>query len=349
MNKMNNEHNKNSKASEHSFRLKRYVWILAAIWTVMISASLYWSIFLAQQRITEVAKVQSRVAYEKDVFYRRWNANHRGVYVPVTTETQPNPHLAHVIDRDIATPSGTQLTLINPAYMTRQVHELALLQHGVLGHITSLNPIRKENIADKWETDALTAFERGIAEVSSLEEINGEEYLRLMRPLITEKGCLECHAKQGYKEGEIRGGISVSIPMQPLDAILNDETLRFELVHSFIWAFGLTLIFFGYFRIKKIEYERLKAEMEKEKFQGVIELAGAACHELNQPLQIISGFTSLITEEETKTDLLKNHVEKIQIEVERMGELTRKLQNISHYKTVDYLNQKIIDLEQAST
>jgi diguanylate cyclase (GGDEF)-like protein len=33
-----------------------------------------------------------------------------------------------------------------------------------------------------------------------------------MAPLITEKSCLKCHAKHGYKEGDIRGGISVTLP-----------------------------------------------------------------------------------------------------------------------------------------
>ena len=33
-----------------------------------------------------------------------------------------------------------------------------------------------------------------------------------MAPLKTEKSCLTCHAKQGYKAGDIRGGISVTLP-----------------------------------------------------------------------------------------------------------------------------------------
>ena len=33
-----------------------------------------------------------------------------------------------------------------------------------------------------------------------------------MAPLVTSKPCLKCHAQQGYQEGDIRGGISVSIP-----------------------------------------------------------------------------------------------------------------------------------------
>ncbi len=98
------------------------------------------------------------MVFEKDVIYRRWNADHGGVYVPVTQKTKPNPYLDD-LERDIITPLGKKLTKVNPAYMTRQVHELALKSNGVRGHITSLNPIRPANAPDPWETQALKAFE----------------------------------------------------------------------------------------------------------------------------------------------------------------------------------------------
>jgi len=77
------------------------------------------------------------------------------------------------------------------------------------GHITSLNPIRPDNAPDEWERRALRAFEQGQHEAVSLETLDGEPYLRFMRPMIVEKKCLKCHAAQGYQEGDIRGGISV--------------------------------------------------------------------------------------------------------------------------------------------
>jgi DNA-binding CsgD family transcriptional regulator len=100
-----------------------------------------------------------------------------GVYVPATKETPPNPYL-EVPQRDIAIHSGTVLTLMNPAYMTRQVHELAAKAYGIYSHITSLNPIRPANASDPWETQALQAFHRGIKEVSGVEEMKGEAYMR---------------------------------------------------------------------------------------------------------------------------------------------------------------------------
>ena len=65
------------------------------------------------------------------------------------------------MERDVITPSGRHLTLVNPAYMTRQIYELAQKEHKASGRITSLKPLRPENKADAWETAALQDFERG--------------------------------------------------------------------------------------------------------------------------------------------------------------------------------------------
>ena len=57
--------------------------------------------------------------------------------------------------------------------MTRQLHELGSEEYGMKSHITSLNPIRPENKADEWETEALLTIEEGDSEVVSLEVMEG--------------------------------------------------------------------------------------------------------------------------------------------------------------------------------
>ncbi|MFZ3137438.1 MAG: PAS domain S-box protein [Thermodesulfovibrionales bacterium] len=252
-------------------QMKHYVWVLAGVWTIVIAGSLIWHSFHTKQETLEVAQTQARVAYEKDIIYRRWNAGHGGVYVPVTKETQPNPYLSDVPERDITTPSGKALTLMNPAYMTRQAHELEKQKLGVRGHITSLNPIRPENAPDPWETEALRAFGRGVPEINSVEEIQSKKYMRLMRPLITEKGCLKCHAKQGYHEGDIRGGISVSIPMDPFLAFERKHILTFALIYGLLWIVGLSGIGLGTQRLMRTERERRRAEEALQKAHGELE------------------------------------------------------------------------------
>ena len=138
--------------------------IIAAVWLITLTTSLIWNIIQDNISTESLALAEAKASYSKDLVYRRWAAMHGGVYVPVTEKTLPNKYLAGIPERDITTESGRKLTLINPAYMTSQVHELGDNQYGIRGHITSLKPIRPENKADDWEKIALLAFEKGSKE-----------------------------------------------------------------------------------------------------------------------------------------------------------------------------------------
>jgi PAS domain S-box-containing protein len=242
--------------------LKKYALALIVGWTLILGASLLWNVYHVKKETLEAAGIQARVAYDKDLLYRRWNANHGGVYVFVTEKTKPNPYLINIPEREITTPSGKLLTLINPAYMTRQVYELEAEISDIRGHLTSLKPLKSENAPDDWERKALESFEQGEKEIASIDSIEGREYYRYMGPFITEKGCLRCHAIQGYKEGDIRGGISISIPMIPLWNISSASIQRLKLIHGLIWLIGLGGLAIGYVRVEKSERRRIKAEKE---------------------------------------------------------------------------------------
>ena len=232
--------------------VKSYMWLAAVAWTAAVFASLTLALSMKRAETYEMARVQARAGYEKDVLYRRWNAIQGGVYAPLTDSTPANPYL-DIPEREITTPSGKTLTMQNPAYMTRQAHELGAEQTGIQGHITSLNPIRPENAADYWETGALQEFEQGIEEVSSVEMLDGVPHMRLMRPLVTEEACLQCHAAQGYQVGDIRGGISASVPMSPLWAVARPQMIMLGVGHVLLWVLGLGGIVLGMRHIRHRE------------------------------------------------------------------------------------------------
>ncbi len=249
--------------------LRRYALLLAVVWTLLVGGSLLWNIHHERHEILELTRAEARGTYNKDLVYRRWAAGHGGVYVPVSDKTSPNPYLSNVEERDIMTPSGRLLTLMNPAYMTRQVHELSREQYGLRGHITSLNPIRPENAPDPWETEALRAFERGKPEVDSVERIDGQPYLRMMFPMVTEESCLKCHAQQGYEVGDIRGGMSVLVPMEPYRAVALRHILPLTLGHGIFWILGLSGLGLGTLHLNRRVRERERAEealSERERF-----------------------------------------------------------------------------------
>ncbi len=260
----------------------KYLLLICLIWTALMGIFFIIERNHIRQDTEELALTQANQSYEKDVLYRRWVAAHDGVYASVTPKTPPNPHLSHVPERDLTTPSGRRLTLINPAYMTRQVYEIARETSSIGGHITSLNPISPENAPDPWEAKALKAFEKGETKFHEVVTVDGKPYLRFMRPLITEKSCLKCHAAQGYKEGEIRGGLSILQPMENLIAVQEHRIRSGFLLHGGIWLIGMFGLGFGAFTVNRRMLERGRAEEalkeSEEKFRRLVENAPEAIY-----------------------------------------------------------------------
>jgi len=218
---------------------KRLGWGLLVVWTLVVAGSLIWNLAQQRRETLSLAYTTALTLYEKDLLYRRWAAGHGGVYVPVTAATPPSPYLSHLPERDIQTPSGRRLTLINPAYMNRQVYELAKEIGQPQGHLYSLKPLRPENVPDPWEAAALKAFDQGQAEVRGIGQLDGKKVFRLMRPFITEKSCLDCHAGQGYRLGDIRGGISVAMSMAPLRQAEHSMNVALTVGHGVLWLLGV--------------------------------------------------------------------------------------------------------------
>ena len=96
----------------------------------------------------------ARALLEKDLLYREWSILHGGVYVPKSAPAEAGA-TARDEEREIVTPSGQTLTLLNPAVVSRQVFELQEQQTGIRGHLTSLKPLRPANRPDDWERQAL--------------------------------------------------------------------------------------------------------------------------------------------------------------------------------------------------
>ncbi|WP_345985205.1 diguanylate cyclase [Sulfurimonas sp. HSL-1656] len=181
--------------------------LLATGWILVVLFSWAWE-FAHHKKLDEEAMLKSgRAFFQQILLTREWNARHGGVYVFADASTPPNPYLKGVL-RDIPLEDNRTLTLVNPAYMTRQLSELAENYDGVQIHITSLKPIRAGNAPYPWERKVLAAFYRGEKEYGAFFD----DGYRYMAPLYTRKSCLQCHGEQGYEVGDIRGAISVTIP-----------------------------------------------------------------------------------------------------------------------------------------
>ena len=196
-----------------NYRAKLYIMGIIIIWLGIVLASGFWNVKQTQKNQFQTYLENGRSLFNLIVITREWNAQQGGIYLPVTDQVQPNPYL-DLPNRDVTTSDGQKLTLVNPAYMTRLIGELADRKDNVKFHITSLKPIRPLNAPTQWEADALRSFEDGSrAEYYETNGGEGAEMFRYMAPLVTQQSCLKCHEKQGYQLGDIRGGISISFPV----------------------------------------------------------------------------------------------------------------------------------------
>lgn len=245
--------------------LGKYFLVAFVGWTVVVAAFLIRDVNVTRGFVLKDARTDALANYNKDVAFREWATAHGGVYVPVDETTQPNPYLSNVPERDLITPSGKRLTLMNPAYMARQMNEFFAQKGTVFGHITSLKLKNPNNKADKWEEDALRAFEKGEEERIEVSDVGGKPFLRLMRPILTKAGCLKCHADQGYKVGDIRGGVSVSVGLEPYFADARALTREHAIVSGLVWLIGSLGLLMGY------GYARRLGRARDEAREGLVE------------------------------------------------------------------------------
>lgn len=175
-----------------------------------------------RQLIFDSSLAQARALFSSIVLARKWNASFNGVYVEKKEGIQSNPYLENP---DITASDGRVFTKKNPALMTREISELAENGGFFKFRITSLKPLNPNNKPDEFEASALQMFESGKEEVFKISVLNEKPFFRYMAPLYVEESCLQCHAKQGYKKGQIRGGISVSFDVTSLQKKLTENTV----------------------------------------------------------------------------------------------------------------------------
>ena len=75
----------------------------------------------------------------------------------------------------------------------------------------------------------------------------------------------------------------------------------------------------------------LQAELaEKEKLQGIVEMSGNVCHDMNQPLQVVSGTVELMMMEITTDHPFYERLQTIKEETDKMGKTTLELMSITY-------------------
>ncbi|MDH5572629.1 MAG: diguanylate cyclase, partial [Gammaproteobacteria bacterium] len=217
--------------------------VAAVALTALVGYSWFWNIENIRQENINLALAQAKANWNKDAALRQWATRHGGLYVKPDARTPPNPALAHLPNRDVVTTDGQKLTLMNPAYMMRQMTQEFEELFGIKGKITGKVQLNSINKPDEWQSKALNIFEAGgVNEIYEEQMINGQPYIRYMKPMYMEEGCLKCHGILGFKVGDLRGGVSVSIPLNPYFEAAQETYKSINITHLLVWLVGIVVI-----------------------------------------------------------------------------------------------------------
>lgn len=257
---------------------------------LLIFLSAFFGMSIRQEKlILDQLHSSARAMFDNIVLTRRWNANHGGVYVFKRPGVESNPYLENP---DIRTADGKAYTLKNPALMTREISEYAEQIGRFAYHITSLKLMNPANAPEDWEREALLAFEQGTAEVARVATFVGKKVYQLMRPLKYEAGCAACHAKQGYEIGQVRGGISVTLPFDETAAMLKVNRFAMAgLAVAVSVVLGFVLYFFVWRLMNQLSVQNVRLiELNdmKNKFLGI------AAHDLRNPIAAFKGYLGIL-------------------------------------------------------
>ncbi|MEF3254767.1 MAG: DUF3365 domain-containing protein [Deferribacterales bacterium] len=165
--------------------IKKFVIYLSFV-TILIIMPLLMLIWHHQKELLfRQAEIQAETLFKMIVITRQWVAENRDRIEPV------------------------------PAVATKELSQYADKMANFKFRITSDILVNPENAPDPFEKVALKKFKEGIKEYSEIIEVKGVgSVFRYMAPLHINESCLKCHYYQGYKIGDIRGGISVFIPLK---------------------------------------------------------------------------------------------------------------------------------------
>jgi len=228
--------------------------VFIPLWLLIVGSAYYYQAEDDKQYADKIAYKQAEMFFHHILLMREWNARHGGVYAPVTAQNPPDPNLQTNESTIIASNVG-ELTLIAPGYMTQQLAELEHGHSGIQFHITRLEPSLPENTVDEWERTALHALQNGRSEYKSLSDIGGVAYYRYMAPLESEQNCSTCPPA-----GNLRSGISVSIPAANIDSFVADRIERLKRAHLLIAAAGLVAVLFAYWTQSRLNKRLHKAK-----------------------------------------------------------------------------------------
>ncbi len=236
-------------------RLVEYVVVAGLCWTLLLAGA-WW--YLAREHRSSLMAAVARGAEEElagKLRLLQWAIRQGGVYVRPSPGTKPGPH----VDpgrRQARTQGGERLVFLPPCQLVRQVARRSMLSDELEVRLTALTPLNPANRPDPWERKALETLAGGGEVPPQVTTLHGRPVLRLMRPLVATADCRRCHQEQNYRPGQVRGGISLRVPLDRLDSFFGHYRLAVLLGMVALWLLGLLGLWMASARLRRHLQER---------------------------------------------------------------------------------------------
>jgi PAS domain S-box-containing protein len=189
----------------------------------------------------------AKTNFENIKIIRVLNSMYSDVYIKSSTEK------ANISDHpnNLYTNKGEALIKIDSEWMKDRVFQIMNNKTNFAYKITSLNPLNPVNAPNEFEKKGLNFFERSEKDYY-FENDKKNKVFNFIGKLKVETTCLTCHGSQGYKLGEIRGGISVSIPALLYESNLKQLESSYKLEVFLLIITGIIIYLVGWVLVNKI-------------------------------------------------------------------------------------------------
>ena len=204
---------------------RRFLWRLTALLLLTGTVSLVGAYLLTDGMIDSQALASARSIADLVAAPRSWDALHGDVVWVIKGPGAPtDPWLKSIgLSTDATATGGRVFTIRDPEHATDEIAAALRAESATTIHMTSLIPVNPADAPDAWESTSLRSFAAGTSEAWTSTTASGTPVLRYMRPIITDTSCLTCHGLQGYRGGDVRGAITVTVPLglQQSQALVN--------------------------------------------------------------------------------------------------------------------------------
>ena len=303
----------------------KFILLIALIVCLSYGITFYRTATFQEELVVEQATMQAKMLFHQIRLTRQWIADHNGLFLVKEPGVEANPFLD---DSEIQDSHGNWLVRRNPAMVTRELSLYAAKEGMGQFNVTSLKPVNPLNAPDEFERRTLHEFENGKQEAIEIEKIADNYRLRYMAPLPIDERCLTCHGQQGYKIGDIRGGMNVTIPMDWAYTKIrtnNYSLVKIALATIILVSFAIAFLFSG---LVSRRLKALSTAMDRYPQQPFI-YNGSPGHKADEISILDQNFYELCQRLEASQEELNKTREQV-IRNEKQAALGRMVAGISH-------------------